>query len=672
MKRAAATSDVLRPFEMHGVEWQGTTGNQAVGRCPFTDKDRKFYVNTENGLWDSKTAGISGNVHQFLEHKARFNQENLSRRLLRKLAKDRGLPPEAFEGVGLGHDGNHYTIPFYDRDGKLVDLRLYTIGKRPITTKGMKPGLLFAPELGRDGEVWICEGEWDAIALRWLAKSLGKKVTVVGVPGASSFLVEWVDWLRGRDVVLAYDHDQAGVRGDDLARKRLLGSAKTIRSVEWVDRLPVGFDIRDWVVVGAVRRKIPRRCWKSLNAMVGPGPLAARLNAPAGPVQAPKKAKSVPWSEVARTFGKWLHMPDYRGLAVCCATVLSNRIQGDPVWLFLVATSGGSKTETLTAVGGAEECYMTSSLTPHALVSGAVLPGGKDPSLVPRLDGKVLIVKDFTCVLGLHDTEKESIFSILRDAYDGSCGKDFGNGISRHYTSRFTVIAGVTPTIYEVTDRHRQLGERFLKYFLGSSLDHEEEEAIVLRAMQNVDAENDMRHELRSVTAQFLSSRFPKSRWPMDLQRKLVVLARFGSRMRGHTSRDRFRNELMLSKPTAEVGSRLGKQINKLGLSLAMMNDREMVNEEDYAVLKKVVLDTVPPREMDIVSWLWRHSQDKDDTHTTREIMVGTRYSHTTIGRVLTDLNALGIVDRGGKSNAFTWTLSDLVRQLITGSEVFE
>jgi hypothetical protein len=98
----------LRPFEIHGVRFQGDSDTQAYGVCPFSGKDGKFYVNKETLLWDSKSAGLSGNLWKFLELKAEFNADDAD---LTRLAGDRSLPVGAFDPWSVGFDGRRYTIP---------------------------------------------------------------------------------------------------------------------------------------------------------------------------------------------------------------------------------------------------------------------------------------------------------------------------------------------------------------------------------------------------------------------------------------------------------------------------------------------------------------------------------------------------------------------------------
>jgi DNA primase len=53
--------------------------------------------------------------------------------------------------------------------------------------------------------IYICEGEWDAMAL----EAQGYEY-VVGVPGAFTFMKEWLHLFKDRHVVILYDADQTG------------------------------------------------------------------------------------------------------------------------------------------------------------------------------------------------------------------------------------------------------------------------------------------------------------------------------------------------------------------------------------------------------------------------------------------------------------------------------
>jgi hypothetical protein len=250
-------SDLLNIFTTHGVEFTGERGAEHFGTCPFTGKKDKFYVNTEKRVWDSKTAGFGGSVNQFLDRIQEMYQEQLTKALLRKLAANRALPEEAFTSWSLGWDGSRYTIPIRDVNGTMQDIRLYQLGKRVISTGGVKTGLFGAEWLLKHPQdpVYLCEGEWDAIALRWMMKSVNQKGVVLGLPGAGTFKPEWSQWLTGRRVHTLYDNDAAGEEGELKAEKKLRPSVQELTFVHWPDGVHDGFDTRDYIIYGALEHE---------------------------------------------------------------------------------------------------------------------------------------------------------------------------------------------------------------------------------------------------------------------------------------------------------------------------------------------------------------------------------------------------------------------------------
>ena len=687
----------LKIFQDHGVSLSDESGNQLIGYCPFTGREGKFYINRDTLLWDSKTGGQSGNVHDFLRLIASHYAQSISDEQVAALARDRGLPRSAFYGLELGYreDKQCYTLPIRDTRSRVVDIRMYRLGNRVISTEGVQVGLFRAEDLAAhlDWDVYLCEGEWDTVALRWLLNKLKQPGVVVGVPGAGVLKPDWMLWLSGRTVHTLYDNDGPGEHAEHQALKKLKGRAQRLTFTHWPAGLPTGFDVRDWIIAGALEQKKPRTCLKSLKKLFREIPRQTTVE---GPESSPSTESSLPetmepareskWKKPPRLrhvydeFKRWLYLDSTDAIDIMLATAISQQIDGEPIWMFLVGPPGSAKTETLSSLSWVSNTYMTSSVTPHSLISGASWNKGEDPSLIPRLNGKVMVIKDFTSILAMRDTEKDEIFGILRDAYDGKCGKEFGNGIIRNYESRFTVLAAVTPSIYALSSSHTALGERFLKFGVGDNLVHRSEEQIIERAINNINQETTMRNDLADVVDSFLSRRIrldtidPKALPDLNgFQPRVVALARFGARMRGTVTRDTYRNDIITSRPSAEVGSRLGKQLAKLCQSLAVIRQRTNVTHDDYRLAKKVMLDTIPQRTEDILRSVLRACPTPEDTLNAQEIAQKTRYPITTVTRILQDLNVLDIMTRIPVSKGRSeWTVSPYIRSAIEKAELYQ
>lgn len=171
---------------------------------------------------------------------------------------------------------------------------------------------------------------------------------------------------------------------------------------------------------------------------------------------------STRFNQVIARMKRWLLLSDVELLRVVFATIVANRMTGDPVWLFIIAPSGGTKTELIQTLTSLNDTYLLSSLTPHTLASGCI--GGKDQSLLMALkSGTILLFKDFTSVLSMHREHRAEILGQLREIYDGRYRKTFGTGQVVDWSGKLGFIAGVTPIIDTHYSVFNVLGERFIQ-----------------------------------------------------------------------------------------------------------------------------------------------------------------------------------------------------------------
>src|SRR3990167_3258884 len=136
-------------------------------------------------------------------------------------------------------------------------------------------------------------------------------------------------------------------------------------------------------------------------------------------------SEPISFAELEHKMKEWFLIKDHGIIKVLVGTIIANRLPGDPVWVFLVAPSGGLKSELIQGLNLVPEVYPLSKFTPQTLISGH----GKDQSLLLRLtrDGKtVLAMKDFTTILQMDYKARNDILAQLREVYDGSFKKAFG------------------------------------------------------------------------------------------------------------------------------------------------------------------------------------------------------------------------------------------------------
>lgn len=677
---------VLPAFSLWGFKQQGSQGVQAYGECPFCGKPKKFYVNTKSGLWDCKVCFAKGNYLQFLGLIAKKNEKQLSNSSIKALRKERGLPYEAFQNFGIGISGSTYTIPVYSENGNVQDLRRFKLGSKMRASIGCEIGLWGLNRLSKmqdsSAPIFLCEGEWDGIAMSWLLKTLQKPGVVVAVPGAGIFKNDWVRYFNKRVVYVCYDNDDAGRQGEIIVHDRLKDTARVLNYLHWPTIKPDGYDIRDIVSLKAFKGKKPKKTWKVLNSFFVPTPrkyedVHRNKNIV---VSGEEVIAEIKLEQVFEVFKKWLYLKNTDGIEIMLSTVVANKIQGDPIWMFLVAPPGSAKTELIQSLNDCQVVHAVSSLTPHSLISGSPHTGGKDPSLISTIKDKVLSIKDFTTIMQMRDSERDEIFGILRDAYDGTCSKTFGNGITRSYKSKFGIIAGVTPVIYHLDAQSQSLGERFLKFSIEANLKHEKESAIIDTAIGNINQETAMRSELCDIVRKFIEWTYYKMAdlptdklptLPQEIKEDIVALVKFGARMRGTVSRDKYRTEMINARPSSEIGSRLGKQLAKLTQAIAIVNGRNTVDFHDYDLVKKCMMDTISQKIEDVVRCLHEECPTQDDSINTKAVSVKTKYPQSTVVRTLQDLTMLELVRRVGGANKAEWTLTKYSRSLIKKANIY-
>lgn len=149
-------------------------------------------------------------------------------------------------------------------------------------------------------------------------------------------------------------------------------------------------------------------------------------------------------------------------LRILLGALLAHRLGGDPVWLLLIAPSGGAKTELLSATYLVPGVFPLSELTARTFASGLDSDRG-EPSLLARPKDEVLVLNDFTTLLEASREERQAVLAQLREIYDGRFDKAWGTGKELHWRGRLGFLAGGHA-------HHRQnqavlsvLGERFVQ-----------------------------------------------------------------------------------------------------------------------------------------------------------------------------------------------------------------
>ncbi len=142
-----------------------------------------------------------------------------------RLDKKTGLLAQISKPVKL-------AIPIKNEQGELMNIRLYEPGAKQFKILSFATSTgdarLFPAKPLHEGIILLCEGESDTIC----ALSHGFNAIT-----QTSKIKNWPDdqmkYFKGRDVVIAYDADQAGQKYTRFAADALSGKAKSIKVVQW-------------------------------------------------------------------------------------------------------------------------------------------------------------------------------------------------------------------------------------------------------------------------------------------------------------------------------------------------------------------------------------------------------------------------------------------------------
>jgi len=313
--------------------------------------------------------------------------------------------------------------------------------------------------------------------------------------------------------------------------------------------------------------------------------------------------------ELLTTFEYWLYLEsaEREGFEVILAAALDRDIPGDPLWFYVIAPSGGIKTEFLRALSKYERIYRLDSLTAATFISGKMEKDKETGELYPiagileSLNKHVLVIKDFTVILSDTEITRHAIFGQLRSIYDGYFEKAFGTMEKPiRVKSKIGLIAGVTPVIDKYTKAHSILGERFLKIRL-----HPNPKETAEKAFKNLGNEERMREDLATATAYYLNlirvnEPYPK---PSSQQRdSMISMAHYVALMRTRVFCRYYHGQIVdMSITEAEIPTRVAKQLKKLSIGLALVRQHEQVTNEDMATVKRVAKDCAIPARRRII-----------------------------------------------------------------------
>jgi hypothetical protein len=264
-------------------------GDQLVGLCPLhPEKNPSFSANLKTGQWICRSSCGSGNVINFharlhnmtpqeaveelkkkylppdssapksarktLSIKTLEELSPLPEQALEYLTTKRGWSREVIEKYGIKyHDKGRrkaVAIPVYS-EGALVNIRTYapeTANKILSWGKGLGEARLYPEEVierarAAGQPVILCEGEPDALC--GISRGL---YCVTQTAGAETWKDHFNAKFKGLEVIICYDHDDAGRKGAERVARHLPHFARSVSMIQWPEFMREKEDLTDWFV----------------------------------------------------------------------------------------------------------------------------------------------------------------------------------------------------------------------------------------------------------------------------------------------------------------------------------------------------------------------------------------------------------------------------------------
>lgn len=185
-------------------------------------------------------------VQRYVDHLLKETPARLDYLINRHLSKS------TVEAYKIGYDAgrDRYTLPIYDADGTLVNIRRYAIAPptgqpkmRNATGHGSPARLYPIHHLSND-TIIVCEGEWDAL----LSTQKGFPA-ITGTHGVGTWLPGWGKLFTGKLVYICFDNDKEGRIAAKKVARSLVRSGATVRIIHLPD-VPEHGDLTDWWAKG--------------------------------------------------------------------------------------------------------------------------------------------------------------------------------------------------------------------------------------------------------------------------------------------------------------------------------------------------------------------------------------------------------------------------------------
>lgn len=351
-----------------------------------------------------------------------------------------------------------------------------------------------------------------------------------------------------------------------------------------------------------------------------------------------------PLVSTIKTFQRWLYLPDPTPVYAVLGTIAANRLAGgDPIWLGVIGPPSCAKTEILNSLSHLADVWPVATLSSvGALLSGTKasekVKGAKGGLLREIGDFGILVLKDFSSILGMRTETRAEILAAFREIFDGAWTRHFG--VDGGKTAMWTGKLGLVFACTQAYDTHHAtiaaLGDRFLL----KRIEITEPEKLLPRAFEHTGEETQiMREQLATTVAALFIASAGKEPPPLthaerDRLNEICLLA---TRLRATVIREPSGNREITDILDPEGTPRFGLALERLlaGLDLIGMERGQALD-----LIEDIAKDSSPRMRRKFYEYL---TPEKLETAHFAKLF---NLPPNSARRILEDLNAVGLANR--------------------------
>lgn len=345
-------------------------------------------------------------------------------------------------------------------------------------------------------------------------------------------------------------------------------------------------------------------------------------------------------------------------LAITTSSLHDNRVM---LWMLLVGSPSSGKTDLVKLIRKNKDIFYLDSLTLNAFISGEqATEKSKVYDLLPLLDKKCFIIKDWTVIFSLDERMTKKIIGDMVGAYDKTLSKFSAKRGMVNYNSQFSQIGCITPaTLNKHTQYLNMIGPRFLSYSIPELSEEEEDKSFKAIFSDNGDTRKKIESNLSIVVTRYLeqlNTLNPDIVKPLsdEVKKYLKVASKFMARARGIVIMQAasFKNDkeetiqyYELLDVQIEQPWRAVQQLMLIAKYLAFVSEKDEVGEEELEILKDIVMSSMPSNRAQSLKVI---KNAENSTITAKDLSGTDKFnkSSKTARRLLDELAFLGILDK--------------------------